>query len=215
MEKLPAMILNLIPPHKKCKVVVYHHERAFCCVMSDYLGPVPRFPDMLFEQMLRIKRSMVDIMLNNLAWRDSFWTTTYSRSGKPSINPYVNQKTICFGVSCFAFTDYFQMGESTIHKCVSRFCRGLVSCPELSEIYLQKQTKSNAHKIVATTSGCPQNPWYAWLFGCNKSVLEELSHCFERSIPREGEICCIRFGSSCWLQSMVSAFIIWVHGLFL
>ena len=37
-----------------------------------------------------------------------------------------------FGVSCFVFTGYFPMGESTIHKCVSHFCRGLVSCPELS-----------------------------------------------------------------------------------
>ena len=98
--------------------------------------------------MFRIKRSMVDIMLNNSAQCDSFWTTMYSRSWKPSINPCVKflaaQKTICFGVSCFAFTDYFPMGESTIHKCVSHFCWGLVSCPELSA--LERRSSSSEVK---------------------------------------------------------------------
>jgi hypothetical protein len=66
---------------KKAKVV-YDRRRAEECVMTDWLGDVPRFPDRQFERTFRIKRSMVDIILNNLARHDTFWTSSVCRRGK-------------------------------------------------------------------------------------------------------------------------------------
>ncbi len=101
-------------PIKKRKLIHYDRERAKKCVMDDWLGPIPRFPDKSFECTFRIKRVMVDTIINHLAKRDSFWRQTLCRAGKPSISPYVKflcgQKMLCYGVSASAFVDYFQMG---------------------------------------------------------------------------------------------------------
>ena len=88
---------------KKRKVMHYNRQRAYDCVMEDYLGPSPTFDDRQFERIFRIKRHMVDDLLGKLAQHDPFWTTTVDACGKPSIDPRVKflaaQKMICYGVS--------------------------------------------------------------------------------------------------------------------
>ena len=79
------------PPKRAC--IQYDYKRAEESVFSDWVGPVPRFPDKQFESTFRIKQSMVDIILNHLASTNRFWTKTICRAGKETISPYV--KLLC------------------------------------------------------------------------------------------------------------------------
>lgn len=138
------------PP--KCARIQYDYKRAEESVFSDWVSPVPRFPDKQFEHTFRIKRSMVDIILNHLASANSFWTKTVCRAGKETIGPYVKLlcalKMICYGVSAHAFFDYHQFGETTSRHCVHHLVTGLVSCRALAEVYLRKPSKADAHKVT-------------------------------------------------------------------
>ena len=86
----------------------YDHERAEQSVMSDWVGTIPRFSDKQFEHSCRIKRHMVDVIPNNLAHYDTFWTTTVCRAEKVALSPYSNFscaiKMICYRVYASAFT---------------------------------------------------------------------------------------------------------------
>lgn len=149
--KRPAVDEGLVPK-KKRKMVNYDRPRAYACVMSDWMSPMPRFDDKQFERTFRIKRGMVDSIIGNLAKYDHFWTTTIDATWRPSISPVVKflaaQKLICYGVSFSAFQDYFQMGESTAKWCVSKLARGIYECPEIADIYLRNPTKREAKRIV-------------------------------------------------------------------
>jgi hypothetical protein len=96
---------------------------------------------------------MVDMLVKHLAKRHSFCRQTVCRAGKPTICPYVKfliaMKMICHVVSSNAFVDYTQMGETTTRRCVCSLMKGLVNCPALADIYLQRPSRSNARKIVA------------------------------------------------------------------
>ena len=78
---------------------------------------MPRFDDRQFERTFRLKRHMVEDILNKLASYNPFWTDSRGCCGELSISPHVKffaaQKMICYGVSFSTFKDYFQMGEST------------------------------------------------------------------------------------------------------
>ena len=91
---------------------------------------------------------MVDIILNHLASKNQFWVKTICWAGKETINPYMKLlcalKMICYGVFGHAFLDYHQFREATSRRCVHHFIGGLVSCCELTEVYLRKPSKSDA-----------------------------------------------------------------------
>ena len=95
---------------------------------------------------------MVDTIINHLAKSDRFWRQMVCRAGKPSISPHVKflcaQKMLCYGISASAFVDYFQMGETTSRRCLSKLTRGMVDCKALANVYLRKPTKSDARNIV-------------------------------------------------------------------
>jgi hypothetical protein len=78
---------------------------------------------------------MVDTIINHLAKSDQFWRQTLCRAGKPSISPHVKflcaQKMLCYGISSSAFVEYFQMGETTSRRCLSKLTRGMVDCNAL------------------------------------------------------------------------------------
>jgi hypothetical protein len=122
--------------------------------MNDYLqaSPPPRFDDKQFERFFRVRRCMVDNIINNLAGYDTFWTQTRDACGELSIHPYVKflaaQKIICYGVSPSAFQDYFQMGESTARLCVHHLCRGIVECPEIANVYLRNPSRADAKRVA-------------------------------------------------------------------
>lgn len=64
---------------KKRKMIRYDRERAYRCVMDDWLGPVPRFDDKQYERHFRITRSMAQHILQHLAARDKYWRITADR----------------------------------------------------------------------------------------------------------------------------------------
>ena len=55
---------------------------------------------------------------------------------------------ICYGVSAHALLDYHEFGETKSHCCVHHLVTGLVSCCALAEVYLQKPSKADAHKVT-------------------------------------------------------------------
>jgi hypothetical protein len=57
--------------------IQYDYKRAHESVLSDWIGAVPRFPDKQFQRTFRIKREMVDITINHLAYANSFWILYY------------------------------------------------------------------------------------------------------------------------------------------
>jgi len=73
----------------KPKWIKYDHERARKCVQDDWMGPIPHFPDKSFGRIFWITRSMVDVLINHLAKRYSFWQHKVCCAGKPTILPYV------------------------------------------------------------------------------------------------------------------------------
>jgi len=105
--------------------IKYDYLRAEECVMADWVGDLPRFPDKQFERTFRIKPHMVDIIINHIARRNTFWIKTVCRAGRETINPYVKflcaMKMLCYGVSASAFLDYHQFSESTARRCVHHF----------------------------------------------------------------------------------------------
>jgi hypothetical protein len=145
-------------PRKKCKLVKYDRERARQCVMDDWLGPIPCFPDKTFERTFQNKHGMVDTIMNHLAKDDCFWRQMACRAGKPIICLYVKflcaQKMLRYGVSASAFIDYFQIGETTSGRCLSHLTRGLVCCNGLAVIYLRKPTKQMQRKLLHCTKMC-------------------------------------------------------------
>jgi hypothetical protein len=133
--------------------IEYDHRRARMCFHDDWMGPIPRFPDKLFEHTFQIIRSMVDMLVKHLAKRHSVWQETVCHADKPTICPYIKflitMKMICFGVFGNALMDYFQMGETTTRRCVCFLMKGLVNCCALADIYLRRPSRSNTRKIVA------------------------------------------------------------------
>lgn len=138
--------------NRKRQMVKYDRERAYRCVMDDWMGDVPRFDDKQFERTFRIKRWMVDFCISNLAHHDRFWLQTIDAANRLSISPYVKflaaQKLLCYGVSFSAFKDYFQIGESTARKCMSKLARGIVECSNIADIYLRTPSRHDAKRIV-------------------------------------------------------------------
>jgi len=72
----------------KRMLIQYDYKCTEASVLSDWLGEVPHFPDKQFERTFRIKRHMVDTIINHLAKNDNFWIKTVCRAGKETINPY-------------------------------------------------------------------------------------------------------------------------------
>ena len=137
-------------PRKK-RMVLYDRERAYQCVMDDYLHQNSKFDDRQFERHHRITRGLFQWTLEELAKDDPFWTQKPDCTGRPGIAPEVKLlaalKLVCYGVSFSAFQSYFQMGESTARECVSRMSQGMFNNKNIREKYLRQMTKSDARKV--------------------------------------------------------------------
>ena len=123
------------PPMEQRKLN-YDRERAYQFIFNDYMSLTPLFDDKQFQRVFRIKRTMVDEIISDLASLDAFWTSRRDATGKLSHSPVVKflmgQKMLCYGVFINAFKDYFQMGKSTGNLCLSKLCFGIVNSPKYS-----------------------------------------------------------------------------------
>ena len=109
--------ISLTPNNLTRPRIKYDYKWAHDSVLSDWMGAVPRFPDKQFQLTFRIKRDMVDIIINHLVSTNPFWTQHIDHNGKLTISPYVKflcaMKMICYGVSGSAFIDYHQFSDTT------------------------------------------------------------------------------------------------------
>lgn len=138
-------------PPKKKKYIRYDRERAYGCVMDDYLGPTPTFDDRQFERFFRITRQIFEWLVTELAAYDRFWTVLYDcthrRSNMPVVKCLAALKLVCYGISFSAFQDYFQMGESTARQCVQKLMHALVEDENIQSIYLRPPSAADAKRL--------------------------------------------------------------------
>jgi Plant transposon protein len=129
----------------------WNRDRARLCVEEDYWGPYPRFRDRDFERVFRITRTRADFLLNLLGNSDEFFQETVDCLGKRSICPKVKflmaLKLLCYGVSPSAFQDYFQMGISTAHECLKKFCSIISKDEDLTLRYRRRMNRADARRL--------------------------------------------------------------------
>lgn len=135
---------------KRRTTMRYDHNRAYKCVIHDWLGDIPWFND---KHSFQLKRALVEFTINDVAKHNSFWTKFIDSANRLSCFPHVKfltaMKLICYGVSFSAFQDYFQNGESSARLCVSNCAKFIVECTQIAEIYLHTPTRDDAKCIVA------------------------------------------------------------------
>jgi Plant transposon protein len=56
-------------------------------------------------------------------------------------------KQMAFGVAGIAFTDYFQMSDTTARKCLKDLCKIISTSPELCSKYLRSQMRADARQL--------------------------------------------------------------------
>ena len=129
----------------------WNRLRARQCVEEDYWGPQPRFRDRDFERVFRISRTRADYLMDLLGNSSSFFRESVDCLGKPSICPKVKflmaLKLLCYGVSPSAFQDYFQMGISTAHECLKKFCSIIASNETLTLDYRRRMNRADARRL--------------------------------------------------------------------
>ena len=81
----------------------------------------------------------------------SFFRESVDCLGRPSICPKVKflmaLKLLCYGVSPSAFQDYFQMGISTAHECLKKFCSIIASNETLTLDYRRRMNRADARRL--------------------------------------------------------------------
>jgi hypothetical protein len=103
------------PQRKKPRL--FDYQRAKLCIAQDYLGPDPFFGH-YFERVFRVTRGIVEKLIQVDGSSSSFFTQQQNKvTGKEGICPeakvLIALKQLAFGVSGVAFTDYFQMSDTT------------------------------------------------------------------------------------------------------
>jgi Plant transposon protein len=58
-------------------------------------------------------------------------------------------KLLAYGCSASAFTDYFQMGETTARECLLRLTCILSSHPDVTSVYLRSMTRAYTRRVSA------------------------------------------------------------------
>jgi Plant transposon protein len=133
---------------KRRRASRFLHDRARACVEQDYFCLQPVFDDKQFERIFRITKSMAQQILNVCARTDPFFTDTQDATNRWNIGPMVKVllglKMLAYGCSPTAFQDYFQMGEATGRKCLTKMTKIVANDDELKAIYQRKMTRADA-----------------------------------------------------------------------
>jgi hypothetical protein len=116
--------------------------------MEDYHGPIPRFNQDSFKRIFRVSRRNYDQIRQLVCKHNSFFhdsiDCTLRRSICVDAKLLIALKYLAYSTAINAFHDYFQMGESTSHLCVTNFVTTLLHCKVLTEKYLRKMSPSDA-----------------------------------------------------------------------
>jgi hypothetical protein len=137
---------------KKFARLKWDRHRARQCVDADYWGPQPLFDDRQFERVFRVKRSIVEKIIEVAADTTTFFCVCNDATGKASIAPHVKVlmglKLLAYGVSPSAFLDYFQMGESTARSCMKELAKVISHSETLKESYFRPMNRHDAQQAV-------------------------------------------------------------------
>jgi hypothetical protein len=71
----------------KKRMVRYDRERAYKCILDDYLSQQSKFNDRQFERHFRITRGRLEFILQELAKDDPFWTDSIDCCGRVGNRP--------------------------------------------------------------------------------------------------------------------------------
>jgi hypothetical protein len=139
------------PARKRRAFISWNHARARDAVQEDYWAPLPRFNDRMFERVFRVSRRIAEELLNTCAMADPFFRQTIDCTGKVCICPKVKLlmalKILAYGVAPTAFQDYFQMGITTAHVCLKKFCKIISNDDHLKGIYRRRMSRADAKRL--------------------------------------------------------------------
>ena len=129
----------------------FNHARALLCVNEDYWGDDPIFNGLGFERMFGVTSDIAKKMVEVCCRNEPRVFNADGWSGK-GIHAHVKvlcvMKVVRFGTSMIAFSDYFQMGESTMRQACHAFFRAITSDDELLGTCLSSMTRADAEKAV-------------------------------------------------------------------
>ena len=112
------------------------HEEASNRFMSDYMCDDPLFTDEEFRRRYRISKSIFIRIVTKIVEFDSWFAQTKDCIGKQGISPFLKVAVALVilgnGTSSERCVSEYRMSESTISKCVHRFCSAIVA------IYFEK-----------------------------------------------------------------------------
>jgi hypothetical protein len=133
----------------KRRFIFYDYERARACIQQDYLGEDPSFGPDDFKRMFRVSRATYDRIWNYLSRVQSFFRDGKQVKNRMKISAdgkvMMALKYLAYGCSVNAFWDYFQIGETTVMKCVKLFIKEMSKSP-FCHRYLGSMTAADAKK---------------------------------------------------------------------
>jgi hypothetical protein len=141
-------------PRKKRRASRFNWQRTREAIEADWFGPYPTFDDGQFAWMFRVTKTIAEEMLAVSANTMSFFREmVHNVMQTPNIDPkaklLVALKTLAFGVSAIAFTDYFQMGETTAQNCLKYFCQCIRANAQLQQRFMRPMNREDARRVSA------------------------------------------------------------------
>lgn len=134
---------------RRKKRKVFRHDRAYACLLQDYLGPEATFAGTGFVQMFRITRARFErLYVDAVSSGNQYYKADY-RTNPATKKPIacvqarllLPLKCLAYGVPSHTFCDYFQMSETQASECCKKFN---LLIPELySKEYLRLPTKKD------------------------------------------------------------------------
>ena len=161
LRRMCAVEQILLPPdHRhlpRQQKALFRHREAFYCIQRDYFGipgdlTTPIFKDRTFEMMLRLSRSRVqrifeDIMNTN---PHPFYANSTDAAGKKGASleakVVLPLKALAYGVPPHAYTDYFQMSKGIAAKSCDEFAATMKRLYD--EEYLRVPDSTNLKMII-------------------------------------------------------------------
>jgi len=111
------------------RLIGWDRERAYKCILQDYLGVHPTFGLDDFKRIFRVSRSSYDVLKSFLCEDDKFFVDGFDITGRRRVSVdakiLISLKYLAYGCSVNAFRDYFQIGESTALLAVKKFTRSI------------------------------------------------------------------------------------------
>jgi len=132
------------------RYVHWDRERAYRCILQDYLGPSPSFGVDDFKRIFRVSRSSYEDLKSFLCERLHFFREGLDVTRRVRVGTdaklLIALKYLAYGCSVNSFRDYFQIGESTAMECVKRFVHAIADSP-FQKKYFSFYTAADARRV--------------------------------------------------------------------